>query len=96
MNGDYKELVEYLDEKFNNIDERFNKVEGEFGEFKNEMLSFKDQALKDLEDLKQEKVVGDAQDKRKTRVLQIHNDALKTGKILSDNQVAEINGLQAF
>lgn len=30
MNGDYKELVEYLDGKFTKIDERFTKVDERF------------------------------------------------------------------
>ena len=30
MNGDNKELVEYLDQKFNKIDERFEKIDQKF------------------------------------------------------------------
>jgi hypothetical protein len=52
----------------------------EFKELKNDLVSFKDSALKDLGDLKQEKTIGDEQDKRKTKVLEIHNNALKSKK----------------
>lgn len=30
MNGDFSELVEYLDQKFNYVDERFKKLEENF------------------------------------------------------------------
>jgi len=103
MDGDNKELIEFLDKKFNKIEERFDGVEKDISEFKtemtgfkNEMLSFEDKALKDLEDLKQEKTMGDAQDKRKTKVLEIHNDVLKSNKILTDKQASEIDALGAF
>lgn len=93
---DYKELVEFLDKKFEKIDNRFDEIENDAKEFRNDMLSFKDQALKDLEDLKQEKTMGDEQDKRKTKVLEIHSDALKSNKILSESQITQIKELHAF
>jgi|GEM_PF-2866259 len=96
MNEDQKELVEFLDKKFEKIDNRFDKAEKDVKEFKNDMLSFKDQALKDLGDLKQEKTFSDAQDKRKTKVLEIHNDALKSNKILSQQEASEIDNLRVF
>jgi len=68
----------------------------EFKEFENDMSGFEDKALKDLEDLKQEKTMRDAQDKRKTRVLEVHNNALKNNKILSEKQASEIDGLRVF
>ncbi|MCX6720243.1 MAG: hypothetical protein NTW11_00280 [Candidatus Staskawiczbacteria bacterium] len=96
MNEDNKELVEFLDKKFNKIEGDILEFKTEMTVFKNEMLSFEDRALKDLEDLKQEKIINDAQDKRQKKVLEIHNDALKSGKILSGQQVAEIDGLRVF
>lgn len=93
---DYKELVEYLDEKFNKVESEIKNFKGEFLEFKENTLNFQDKALKDLEDLKQEKTMADAQDKRKTKVLKIHNDALKNSKALSKQQISEIDALQAF
>lgn len=65
-------------------------------EFKNDVLTGQDKILKELQDLKQEKIVGDTQDKRKTKVLAIHNDALKRGKILSDQESLKIDQLGAF
>ncbi len=96
MSEDYKELVEFLGKKFDKIDNRFDEIKNDISEFKDDMYRFQDQTLKDLSDLKQEKTVSNEQDKRKTKVLQIHNNALKTGKILSDSQSAEIDGLAAF
>ena len=89
MDGDFKELIEFLDKKF-------DKIEKDISDFKDSTMRFEDRALKDLEDLKREKTVGDEQNKRKTKVLEIHNDALKSGKILSEKQSAEIDALHAF
>jgi chromosome segregation ATPase len=117
MNDDYKELIEFLDKKFEGIEIDIKDFKGDFldfknemtdfknemtdfknemTDFKNEMLSFEDKALKDLEDLKQEKTIGDEQDKRQKSVLQIHNNALKKNKILSDQEIAEVNKLRVF
>jgi septal ring factor EnvC (AmiA/AmiB activator) len=110
MEKDYKELAEFLGEKFDKVDQRFDKVDQRFdkvdqrfdkiekdiSEFKNDMYNFQDKVLLDLESLKQEKVVSDAQEKRKTKVLEIHNNALKSNKILSSQQSAEIDRLRAF
>jgi len=68
----------------------------DFDEFEDDSMKFQDKALDDLETLKQEKIFGGAQDKRKTKVLEIHNDALKTSKILSEQQATEIDGLRVF
>jgi hypothetical protein len=93
---DYKELVEFLDKKFTKIEDDISEFKGEMTEFKNDMMSFKDEALANFSDLKQEKTIGDEQDKRQKKVLQIHNNALKSSKILSDQQATEIDGLRAF
>ena len=68
----------------------------EFRKFKNDMIDFKDEALEKLGNLTQEKTVGDAQDKKQKKVLEIHNNALKTSKILSDEQASEIDKLRIF
>ena len=68
----------------------------DFDEFKDDSMKFQDKALRDLGVLKQEKTVGDEQDKRQKKVLEIHNDALKSGKILSEQQATEIDGLRVF
>ena len=78
------------------IEKDAKEFRNEMVEFKDEMLSFEDKALKDLEDLKQEKTVSDEQDKRQKKVLQIHNDALKSNKVLSEHQSSKIDGLRVF
>lgn len=62
----------------------------------NEILSGQAEILKELKDLKEEKNLGDAQDIRKKKVLEIHNDALKREKILSDTEVLQIDQMGAF
>jgi chloramphenicol O-acetyltransferase len=93
---DYKELVEFLDKKFTKIENDISEFKIEMTEFKNDTIKFQDRALRDLEDLKQEKTVSDKQDKRKTKVLEIHNTALKSNKILSESQTSEIDNLRVF
>ena len=65
-------------------------------EFKNEILNGQDEILGKLESLLQEKTVGDEQDKRQKKVLEIHNNALKNSKILSKEETMEIDKLRAF
>lgn len=65
-------------------------------EFKNEILTGQDEILKKLDILLGEKAIGDAQDKRKTKVLEIHNNALKRGKILSSEEILQIDQMGAF
>jgi hypothetical protein len=65
-------------------------------EFKDEILTGQDEILEKLGILLQEKTVGDEQDKRQKKVLEIHNNALKKNKILSENQVSEIDKLRVF
>jgi len=72
------------------------KLEDKITEFKSEILTGQDEILMELKALRQEKTVGDVQDKRKTKVLEIHNNALKTNKILSEKQTSEINSLRVF
>ena len=64
--------------------------------FKNEMLGGQDKILTMLTALTQEKTVGNEQDKRQKKVLEIHNDALKRGKLLSEKELVDIEGLRAF
>jgi len=77
-------------------DEDIQKLSDEIVEFKNEILTGQDEILTKLNLLLDEKVVGDDQNKRKTKVLEIHNDALKRGKILSDQESLQIDQLSAF
>lgn len=92
MKEDYKELVEFLDGKFDKIDEKFTEID----KFREESLKGQDEIITKLDTLLQEKTVGDEQDKRQKKVLEIHNDVLKTGKILSEQQATEIDGLRVF
>lgn len=97
------ELVKYGQEVLFPYMEGTFATKKEFGEFKDEMLEFKDEmtkfedkALKELGTLTQEKTVGDAQDKRQKKVLQIHNTALKSKGVLSKEQTLEIDKLRVF
>lgn len=92
MNEDYKELVEFLDGKFNKIDEKFSEID----KFREESLKGQDEIITKLDTLLQEKVIGDEQDKNQKKVLEIHNNALKSNKILSEQQSAEIDDLRVF
>lgn len=91
MKEDYSQLVEYLDSKFEKINE---KIEGKLD--REEFLTSQDDVLIKLNLLLDDKTIGDEQDKRKTRVLEIHNNALKSKAILSSQQTLEIDKLQAF
>lgn len=77
-------------------DEDIQKLSEEIIEFKDEILTGQDEILGKLNKLLDEKTIGDEQDKRKTKVLKIHNDALKRSKILLGGEVAEIDKLEAF
>ncbi|KKQ23644.1 MAG: hypothetical protein A3G45_00990 [Candidatus Staskawiczbacteria bacterium RIFCSPLOWO2_12_FULL_37_15] len=65
-------------------------------EFKDEILKGQDEIIGKLDKLLGEKTMGDAQDKRKTKILEIHNNALKSNKILSEKDSAEIDNLRVF
>ena len=65
-------------------------------EFKNEILTGQDEILEKLTAFSQEKTIGGEQDKRRKKVLEIHNNALKKNKILSEEQVSEIDKLRVF
>ena len=65
-------------------------------EFKNEILTGYDTILEKLNTISQEKTIGDEQDKRHKKVLEIHDNALKNNKILSQEQASEIDGLRVF
>ncbi len=81
-------LFPYMEETF--------ATKKEFDEFKNDMAGFKDEALTKLSTLTQEKTVGEEQDKRQKKVLQIHNNALKSKGVLSKEQALEIDKLRVF
>jgi hypothetical protein len=91
--------IEKLSEIFvtkDDLERSEQKIEDKIVEFKSEILNGQDKILEKLEALSQEKTFKGAQDKRKTKVLEIHNDALKTKKILSANQLTQIKELHAF
>ena len=92
MNEDYKELVEFLDGKFDRIDGKFAEID----KFSEESLRGQDEIITKLDTLLQEKIVGDEQNIRQKKVLEIHNSALKSNKILSEQQSTEIDGLRVF
>jgi len=94
-NKDIEKLSEVFATKVD-LQESEQKLEDKITEFKDEILNGQDEILKELRAFSQEKTVGDEQDKRQKRVLEIHNDALKGGKILSEQQVTEIDGLRVF
>lgn len=77
------------------LEEKFVTKE-EFSEFKDTSLSKLDEILDGVNSLKQEKTIKDAQDKRKTEVLKIHNGALKRNKILTEGEAVQIDNLSAF
>lgn len=94
MNEEYKELVEYLDEKFNKIETKLdNKADKEITD---KILTSQDEIITKLDTILQEKTIGDEQNKKQKKVLEIHNSALKSNKILSEEQSTEIDGLRIF
>lgn len=64
--------------------------------FKNEILTGQDKILEKLDIFLTEKPIKDEQDKRKQKVLEIHNGALKRGKILSAEESLQIDQMGAF
>lgn len=101
MNKDYKELVEYLDEKFIKIDDRFDKIEKKLEtkadkEISDKILTSQDNIVTKLDKLLQEKTMEEEQDKRKKKAFEIHNNSLKRNKILSAEEVVEIDKLNVF
>lgn len=71
-------------------------IKDDIFEFKSEILTGQDQILKELKTLTQEKTFGDEQDKKQKKVLEIHNNALKKNKILSEEEMVEVAKLQVF
>jgi hypothetical protein len=92
---DIKKIIEAQELVFATKNDLHN-IKDDIFQFKSEILTGQDQILAKLDVLLGDKTVGDEQDKRKTKVLQIHNDALKSSKILSEKQSVEIDGLRAF
>lgn len=64
--------------------------------FKGEILKGQDEIIDKLNILLDEKTVGDEQDKRRKKVLEIHNGTLKRSKILSEGEASEVDNLQVF
>ncbi|OGZ65629.1 MAG: hypothetical protein A2998_01015 [Candidatus Staskawiczbacteria bacterium RIFCSPLOWO2_01_FULL_37_25b] len=71
-------------------------TKNDFDEFKDKSLSKLDKILEGIVPLKEEKTIKDEQDMRQKKVLEIHNNALKKNKILSEEQVSEIDKLRVF
>lgn len=74
----------------------FDEFKNDIVEFKNEILTGQDEILERLNNLSQEKTIGDTQDKRQKEVLKIHNEALKRSKILTDEEVVQISKSSVF
>lgn len=68
----------------------------EIVEFKNEILTGQDEILEKLDILLTEKPIKEEQDKRQKKVLEIHNKVLKKNKILSKEEILEVDKLGAF
>ena len=94
-NDDIKKLIEAQEAIFVTKKD-FENIKDDITEFKDEILTGQDEILTKLDILLTEKPIKDAQDKRKTDVLKIHNNALKKNKILSEEQAAEIDKLKIF
>jgi hypothetical protein len=98
------QLVEYNNEVlFPALEERFNTfaTKDDLKNYAtqnsvNELLVGQAEILKEIRDLKGEKTIGDAQDKRRTDVLKIHNKALKKNKILSKEEALQIDQMGAL
>ena len=91
--GEFEGLMEVVAMK-DDLERIESKLEDKLG--RTEFLKSQDEILTELKSLRQEKTMADGQDKRKTKVLEIHNTALKSNKILSEQQATEIDGLRAF
>jgi len=87
LNNQTNVILDAVDEKLENKSDK---------EITNKILDGQDKIITKLDKLLQEKTTADAQDKRKTKVLEIHNNALKSNKILSPQQSIEIDSLRAF
>ena len=91
-----KELAKYNQEVlFPYFHKTFVKKK-DFDNFKNKSLSKLDKILEGVVPLKREKVMKDLQDKNQKKALEIHNSALKKSKILTEQEVSEINNLRVF
>lgn len=75
--------------------ERFVSSE-EFAKFRNKSLTNQDKMLKDLEILKTEKTISDYQEKKVRQLWTIIIEALQEHKILSPDQLKEIEELEIF
>lgn len=104
-----KEIQEFLTEQTKRIEEKLSaqtdviltavdeRLESKADrETTDKILTNQDEIITKLDKLLQEKTIGDEQDKRQKKVLQIHNKALKKKKILSFEESAEIDSLRVF
>lgn len=94
-NKDIEKLSEVFITK-DDLEKSENRLEDKIVEFKNEILTGQDEILEKLSILLDEKTIGDEQDKRQKKVLEIHNNALKKNKILSEEEVLQVDQLRVF
>lgn len=93
--NDIKKLIEAQEPVFA-TKKYLQDIKDDILEFKNEILEGQDEILEKLTALSQEKTVEDEQDKRQKKVLEIHNNALKKNKVLSTQEVSEVDELRVF
>lgn len=91
-----KDLENLIDIVVTKEDAKNFATKNDLTKFKDEILTGHDAILTKLDILLTEKPIGDEQDKRQKKVLEIHSNALRKSKILSDEQVSEIDKLRVF
>lgn len=94
-NEDIKKLIEAQEPVFATKKD-LQDIRDDILEFKNEILEGQDEILEKLEDFSPEKTMGEEQDKRNKRAFEIHNNALKRSKILSAEEIVEIDKLHVI
>lgn len=95
MEQDYSELIEYLDQKFENIDKQFKRIDGQFQNVDNQFSqlptkSYLDDKLVDLEGDWMKKLRKE--DEKVNRLAEL----LKQKKILTDSELSELANLKVF
>ncbi len=93
--------IEKLKETFATKEDIENLIEivatkEDMASLKKDILSGQDKILAMVTALSQEKTVGSEQNKRQKRVLEIHHNALRKNKILSEKESLEIDKLRVF
>jgi hypothetical protein len=94
-NEDIQNLIKVQEEIFATKKD-LQDIKDNIFEFKSEILTGQDKVLTKLDTLLQEKDVKDEQDKRQKKILEIHNNALKRSKILTEEEVTQISQSSVF